>query len=151
MLVATLVLALAQQSQTYSGGRVSVLPVFLVVQPEKDPASAEVDAFVHHLKVAQDRFKGWLHGQDTFQLAEKPLIWHCPISLDELKSKPDFGAGYLASALLKDQGYTRWNCPFVFAVATDSTLDGVDAASRPFNGGHNNGGGLAWLGHYSDN
>ncbi len=148
MLLASLIMA--QQPKTYTGGRVSVLPVLLVIQPDKDPPATEIDAYVHHLKVAQDRFKQWLRGQDTFQLAEKPLIWHCPVSLDELKSKPDSAAGYLAGALMKSQGYTRWNCPFVYAVATEADLTGVDAASRPFNGGHNNGGGLAWLGHYSE-
>lgn len=136
---------LLQKPDTYTGGRVSVEPVFLIPTGQKAPAEADGAAFEKHLKIAQARFLEMLRKEDTFKVVDNVRTFECPISVDDLKAKPDGGAEYVVNQLLKKDGYTRWNCPFIYVVLTVGTGDADEDIARPINGGHNNGGGIVIL------
>lgn len=127
----------------YTGGRLIVEPVFCVPRGVADPPAHHVETLLRQLRIAQARYFELLRGLDTFRLANKAVIWHCPATPDELEKQPNGAAEYVVSGLLRKDHRTRWNCPYVyvvFYVGTGAYPGGGGA--RPINGGHNLGGGV---------
>ena len=149
MIHLTLLLAIScvvPTQDSYSGGRITVQPVFCVPRGINEPAAQDSATLIRQLRISQARYFELLRGLDTFKLAEKVTIWKCPATIEELKGKPNGAAEFVASELLKKDRKTRWTCPLVYVVLYVGTAAYPrGGGGRPLNGGHDKGGGIVIL------
>lgn len=141
MLQLLLLATLAGQGP-YTGGPLTVRPVFYITKDGSAPPPAEAKLLEDHLELARNRFADLLNG-DTFQLWDrKPIVFQSNYYSGELDASNDNGMAEASDEVLKALGRTRWNCPYVFVVI----VVGADRVPKPmghtFNGGFDNGGGI---------
>lgn len=141
MLNLILLACLARQDQ-YTGGPLTVRPVFYVAKDASIPPPAEEKLLDAHLNMARDRYAQLLFG-DTFQLSDKrAIVFQSSYYSSELEASGDNGEAEAANEVLKALNRTRWNAPFVFVVIFVGTHQFPKPLGHTFNGGFNNGGGI---------
>jgi hypothetical protein len=136
-------------SDTYIEGYfpalIRVKPVFFVPKNEQAPTQQQQIKLIKHLKLAQKWYKRMLLNRDTFELVEgRPQIIDGNYTLDEYIEKYDNIPLQVTSEILTTLNLTRFNCPYSFLIFFMRPNRGTPNPSGvPFNGGTNNGPGLA--------
>lgn len=123
-------------------GRVTVLPVFFVPQGEDEPADELQEKLMRYLEIARLRYKELLFDRDTFEYHPDPQVIMGECNLDTYwtdhgpaDSSRIFREIFRAFAMGSD-------IPFVFLTILTSNESYPAGGGRPFNGGHNEGGGI---------
>jgi hypothetical protein len=136
-----LLTCLARQDQ-YTGGPLTVRPVFYVTKDASLPPPAEEKLLDAHLTMARDRYAQLLRG-DTFQLWDrKAIVLKSQYYSSELEASTDNGQAEATNELLRALNRTRYNAPFVFVVIFVGTHQYPKPMGHTFNGGFGNGGGI---------
>jgi hypothetical protein len=130
---------------------VKVLPVSFVPADEHAPTNDQNQRLMHHLDWCRTRYRQLLGDQVTFSLAEqKPRIYRSARPLGFYRNQPEASAPQVASELLTDLKYNRYNCPYVLlAVMMNRKDDFPSGGGRPLNGGYNTGGGIIVLSSFA--
>jgi hypothetical protein len=130
---------------------VKVLPLFYVPRGEAAPTDDQATRLMRHLEWARTRYRELLHDQDTFTIAEsKPRTIQSTHDLSFYRGQPERSAPRVASELLKELRYTRFNCPYILLVVMMNSADDFPlGGGRPFNGGYNTGGGILLVSSFS--
>ena len=124
---------------------ICVKPVFFVPKNEQPPTQQQLAKLSKHLKITQKWYERMLLGRGTFELVKgKPQVIDGNYTLDEYLEKYDNIALQVTSEILTELNLTRFNCPYLFfIVLMQPNKDSPGPSGVPFNGGTNNGSGLA--------
>ena len=136
--------AAASRKHYFPPEHISVMPVVFTPKGEKTP-DRELDAVVlRHLKWTQRRY-GELLGT-TFEIENKVRRVRGAKTLEEYRKRDGDAVMDFAAELLKEFGYSRFNCPHIFLIVVVNPKDdwplGVGCV---FNGGYNTGGGATMM------
>jgi hypothetical protein len=144
ILFASATILLVQSADYPVPERVKVLPVFFVPSDQSPPTRDQSARYMRHLKWARDRFSEMLGGRATFELAkEEPDVYRAAYPLLAYRPLPEDAAPRLVEELLRQYGTDRFRCPYIFAIILMNPCENHPAGGgRPFNGGHDRGGGL---------
>jgi hypothetical protein len=134
----------ASRKHYFPPEHISVMPVVFTPKGEKTP-DRELDAVVlRHLKWTQRRY-GELLGT-TFEIENKVRRVRGAKTLEEYRKRDGDAVMDFAAELLKEFGYSRFNCPHIFLIVVVNPKDdwplGVGCV---FNGGYNTGGGATMM------
>jgi len=128
--------------------QVQVLPIFFVPSDEPNPTALETTNFMHHLLLAQQRFLEMLTNRDTFTLAtNQPMVINGRFTYSNYTNGPEGGAPMLSSEILSALHYSRFNCPYIFAIVMMDP-EKMAEGGRTFNRGWNCGGGMLMASSY---
>jgi len=130
---------------------VKVLAVFFVPTDENAPTDNQSQRLMRHLDWCRTRYRQLLGDQVTFPVAEqKPRVYRSARPLGFYRIQPEASAPQVASELLTDLKYNRYNCPYVLlAVMMNPKDDFPSGGGRPLNGGYNTGGGIIVLSSFA--
>ncbi len=136
--------ATASRKHYFPPEQISVMPVVFTPKGEKTP-DRELDAVVlRHLKWTQRRY-GELLGT-TFEIENNVRRVRGAKTLEEYRKRDEDAVMDFAAELLKEFGYSRFNCPHIFLIVVVNPKDdwplGVGCV---FNGGYNTGGGATMM------
>jgi hypothetical protein len=136
--------AAASRNHYFPPEHISVMPVVFTPKGEKTP-DRELDAVVlRHLKWTQRRY-GELLGT-TYEIENKVRRVRGAKTLEEYRKRDGDAVMDFAAELLKEFGYSRFNCPHIFLIVVVNPKDdwplGVGCV---FNGGYNTGGGATMM------
>ena len=136
--------ATASRKHYFPPEHISVMPVVFTPKGEKT-LGRDLDAVVlRHLKWTQRRY-GELLGT-TFEIENKVRRVRGAKTLEEYRKRDGDAVMDFAAELLKEFGYSRFNCPHIFLIVVVNPKDdwplGVGCV---FNGGYNTGGGATMM------
>ena len=136
--------ATASRKHYFPPEQISVMPVVFTPKGEKTP-DRELDAVVlRRLKWTQRRY-GELLGT-TFEIENNVRRVRGAKTLEEYRKRDEDAVMDFAAELLKEFGYSRFNCPHIFLIVVVNPKDdwplGVGCV---FNGGYNTGGGATMM------
>ncbi|MCK5600999.1 hypothetical protein KAR91_03960, partial [Candidatus Pacearchaeota archaeon] len=124
---------------------IRIKPIFFVPKNEQPPTQQQQTILSKHLKITQKWYERMLMGRDTFELVKGGYqIIDGNYTLDEYLEKYDNIALQVTSEILTELNLTRFNCPYIFfIVLMQPNKDLPGPSGVPFNGGTDNGPGLA--------
>src|ERR1017187_10089885 len=127
--------------------RVQVMPIFLVPSDQADPTADQTNRFMQHILWAQARYLEMLSNRTTFTLATNvPVVVKGQMTLAQYQQQPEGGAPTYVSELLNYFHYTRFNCPYIFAIIlVDPQFDFPTGGGRTLNQGWNTGSGMLMM------
>lgn len=134
--------------------KVTVMPVFLLPPGISRPIRQESSLVMRQLTWAQESYRKFLGGRDTFSISKKaPDVIRLPKGVDYYKSLPKGDAACeVVSLLLKYYKTNRFNCPWVFCCVMVNRQDNWPyGGGRPINGGYGRGGGVVMVSSYEVN
>ncbi len=126
--------------------RVTVLPVFVVPAGAREPAAAEQQLIMAHVRVAQARYAELLGRRDSFLVEPAPLLVRSAQPLSWYRAQPENASQALAADVLAAQGVDRWSARHVYVIILVNDADRFPVpGGRPLNGGLGTGAGLLVL------
>jgi hypothetical protein len=130
--------------EPYTGGELTVRPVYYVADSRSAPAEEVQDLLQKHLEWTRDRYAELLDGE-TFKIWDgEPTIIRSRFADYQLTGqKKDGGAKIATQEILGKLELTRWNSPYIYIIVFCGTGDfPPGAGGRSINGGFDQGGGI---------